>query len=203
MLSIGAGSTSRNRGKNMRRRPRRFRKEIWTMAAAEEQTNTPGGQVEKPLEDLGINEGNKKELEEDSAQEILQSLVEAQGELADENSVKGLNRHLRTKLYPLLSRTVSVVIDVGDTIRDVAENMADGVDGDSLSEEDVEFMSGFSEVIQRFVHKWMPTGKQLMDGGNPDFFNDLTALYKGSRGLSELVKLHSEEYEEIEDGGQS
>lgn len=135
---------------------------------------------------MGLVENKTEEVEETSIGSLLQEIVEAQGDLESQDSVKALRKHFASTLYPLMSKIVNFLGDIGSVVKDLAEDLGD--QSEFMTGENVEYMTGYLEVIQGFILRYAAEAKYRADNGDTNLLNDLRALDQATRGAIEVMK---------------
>jgi hypothetical protein len=129
-------------------------------------------------------------------------VLEAQKELVAETSTKGLNKHMMTRLYPIMGRVIVFIGDLGDVFQDLSGEV--NASSEFLSAEDADYLSEYMGVVEAFVRRWYPEAERMQAGGAPILMEDLMALEQGRRGVMDIVgELTHDGEEEETDGGNS
>ena len=140
--------------------------------------------------------------EADSIQRIFEDISEAQSKVTKlGKSPAAVHKHLNQVLYPLLMRVVGLSMDLRDTVRRIAADVAEPEE--YLAGDNIEFIAGYVDTIFVFVRKYAAWAREQTAAGNSDFHRELIALHQGGAALKQILQSLAEggdvEVEEVDD----
>lgn len=119
---------------------------------------------------------------------VLQDIIKAQAELNDSVGVSNLTKHIKTVLYPILSKSLCTVdTAITEMYSYLEEQPAEEVDSDSIGKENVDFFCGYVDTVFQLIVELGPLARKMKDQGSPGLFASLEGLLRSGAAVKQVV----------------